>query len=705
MITLLAVLVAYQLTPRYTATSELMIEARQQRVVDVESVLSGPGINAEVVESEIEVITSANVMEAVAEDLNLVEDPEFNPALREPGPLAQLDPIGWIPASWRAAVGAAPEEPEPATPEERLARQRAQVVAALRSSVEVSQIGTSRGIRISATSESPETAAEIANAVAENYLDEQLEAKYQATKRATEWLNKRVQELREEVEAGERAVQQFRVEAGLTKGEDTLLSDQQLSQVNQKLIEARAERAEAESRLQQVRSLVQGEDSTVESAAEVLDSDLIQTLRTQEAKVERRVADLSSEYGPRHPKMINAKAELEDIREKIDAEVRKILQNLENEVEVARARERSLEENLEKLEERSAELNQKQIELRQLQREVEADRALYETFLSRLKETSNQQGIQTPDARIISQAEVPSAASYPNKKLMVGGAFVLSAMLGLAFAFLLELLDHGYRSLEQIERLTGVGGLALVPLLSRRQRQRTSPSEYVAERPGSAYGEAMRSLHTSILLSDVDEPPRVVLLTSSRPGEGKTTVAVSLARSAAQGGRRVLLVDTDMRHPSCHRVLGLTNEAGLVDVLAEGADFETTVQQDETTGLHLLPAGSDAPNPPELLASDRLRQLLRHAATEYDLVVLDSPPVLVVSDARLLARVADTTAYIVHWAETRRETVGMGLKQVREAGGHLAGALLNMVNVRRHAQYGYGDSGYYYGYGQKYYTS
>jgi exopolysaccharide transport family protein len=701
-ITAIATLVVVQLTPLYTASSEVVIETRESRVVDIESVLSGLGGDASVVESEIEVITSTSVMEAVVKDLQLVKDPEFNPKLREPGPLAQIQPLAWVPETWLEAIGAGPEKQPPTTPEEKIAEQRAIVVASLAEAVNVSPIGRSRAIQISATSEDPRKAARIATSVADNYLDEQLEAKYRATKRATEWLNTRVAELREQVERTENRVEEFRAEAGLTEGAESLVSSQQISEINSKLTEARATRAEAEARLQQVQSLVNS--GGVESAAEVLDSDLIQELRAQEAQVERRVAELSSEYGSRHPKMINAKAQLQDIQEKIDAEVRKIVQNLQNEVEVARARERTLQNQLTRLEQQSAQLSKKQVELRQLKREAEANRALYETFLSRLKETSNQQGLQTPDARIISEADPPRAASYPNKKLVVAGSLVFSALMGLGFAFMLEQLDHGYRSLEQIERQTSVGGLALVPILSRSERRRTQPVEYIVQKPASAYGEAIRSLHTSILLSDVDQPPKTVLLTSSLPFEGKTTMAASLARSVAAAGRKVLLIDADLRKPSTHDALNLSNDRGLVDLLADAAALETVVQRDEKSGLYVLPAGREAPNPPELLASNRMQQLLEAAGAEYDLVVIDSPPVQAVSDARILARRADKTVYIVRWAETRREVVSMGLKQIREAGADVAGIVLSMVNVRKHAQYGYGDSGSYYGYSRKYYT-
>jgi capsular exopolysaccharide synthesis family protein len=572
----------------------------------------------------------------------------------------------------------------------------------------ISPKGRSRVIVVEFTSENPSTAAEIANTHADLYIIEQLEVKFEATRRATAWLNERVAGLRDKVRETERAAETFRQKSGLLegRGEGVTLTSQELSELTTQLILARTARAEAGARLQQVRELVSSA-SSVDSAAEVLESLLIQRLREQEAEVERKVAELSVEYGERHPTMINARAEVRDLRNKIQTEVNKIVKGLENEVGVMRVREATLRASLEDMKKRAAKANKASIQLRALEREATANRTLLETFLARFKETSAQEDLnaQTADARIISLAEVPDKPSFPKKRLMIALAFVGSTIIGLMLVFTIEQLDAGFRSGEQIERVTGVPVLGLVPILSGLGRIGTSPETYIVEHPTSAFGESIRTLHTSILLSRVDDPPKSILITSSLPKEGKTVIAACLARLRGKAGQKVVVVDADMRHPNIHRVFGVPLQPGLTELLAGEATFEEVVRKDEATGAHVIAAGRPVPNPPDLLASEQMKRFLGALTKAYDLVVFDSPPVVAVSDARILSNAVDMTVFVVRWADTRREVVGQGLKQIAMSGGHLAGVVLSLVNAKKHARYGYGDSGYYYGRVKKYYTS
>ena len=591
----------------------------------------------------------------------------------------------------------------PPTQEEIERRTRANVITALQEAVSVRVHGRSRVIDVTATSVQPKLAAAIVNTLADLYLVDQLEAKFEATKRATDWLNERVQDLRGQVAASESAVEEFRRRTGLTQSKDTTVTRQQISEINTQLILARAQTAEAGARLSQIRSLVESAGG-VESAAEVLASPLIQRLREREADVARGVAEMSTEYGKRHPKMINAKAELEDIRTRIEVEVAKVVRGLENEVEVARARERTLQRNLDQLKRESGRLKSSEGQLRVLEREAVADRALFDTFLARLKETGQQDGIQQADARIISRADVPAEASSPNKKLIIAGALAFSALLGVLLVFLLEHLDHGFRSSEQIESMTGASTLSLVPLLTVMRLKRSKPTDYVLNRPASAFAESLRTLHTGILLSGLDDAPKSVLITSSAPQEGKTTVATAMARLIARSGRKVLLLDGDLRRARTRSLLGLNGAYGLIAALGQHSALEDCIQHDETSGLHVLATEGNVPNPPEVLGSQQMVALMVSLERTYDLIIMDSPPVLVVSDARILSRLADRTVFIVRWGETKRETVKLALKQLVESGADVAGIVLSMVNIRKNAQYGYADSSYYYGSARSYYV-
>jgi len=723
---LVAAIVILQLTPVYKATTHVMIEPRQSRVADVEEVLSGLSGERETIESELRVIASRALAEKVIARLGLADDPEFNAELRPRNALlAALDPRPWLdrngwldPQAWvgeptwtrimewlgpdlRELVEARGEAT--VSEEERLEHERARIVDTFLDRLDVAAEGRSRVIAISFTSAAQDTSARVANALAELYLVEQLEAKYEATRLATTWLNERVAELRERVVESEQAVEAFRQQAGLIEGKGVTVASQQVSELNTQLILARGERAEAEARLRQVQSLVSSRGGT-ESAAEVLRSPLIQRLKEQEAEVLRRAADLSQQYGVKHPRMIGVRAELDDIKAKIASEVRQIVQGLRNEAEVARAREGTLVSGLDALKQNMGRANSSEVRLRALEREATANRSLFENFLARLKETTAQENLQQPDARVISRADIPEYPAFPRTKLMLAGAGLAALAASVAIAFLLERLDPGFRSSDQIESALGVPGLGLVPLLTGWRSVGRNPESYVVNRPTSAFAESLRTLHTALLLSNVDQPPKTVLVTSSIPREGKSTVAISMARLMARSGRKVLLVDGDLRRPRVDTALGVGGQPGLVEVLARAATFDEAVKHDDDTGLDILPAGERPTSPPDLFASAQMRSLLADLRERYDLVVIDSPPVLAVSEARILARLTDTTIFVIRWASTPREVAAMGVKQVRETGAHVAGAVLSQVNVKKHARYGYGDSGYYYGAARRYYA-
>jgi polysaccharide biosynthesis transport protein len=252
------------------------------------------------------------------------------------------------------------------------------------------------------------------------------------------------------------------------------------------------------------------------------------------------------------------------------------------------------------------------------------------------------------------------------------------------------------RSSEQIEDLIGLPALGLVPAITGLDKRYGAPQDYVLDNPNSPFGEAVRSLRTAMLLTSMGAPPKTVLLTSSIPGEGKTSMAMCLARVHARSGRRTLIIDCDVRRPRLHELTGVANQAGLSDVLLQDRELNEVVLTDERSGAHFVTAGAPVPDPAALLASDRMRRLLKDVASRYDLVIIDSPPVLSVSDARVLSQMADKTVFLVHWGSTRRHDVMMGVKQLVEAGADMAGLVLSRVNVRKHARYSYRDSGYYY---------
>jgi polysaccharide biosynthesis transport protein len=699
LLTALVGLVVVQLAPSFTAETLVMLERGEQKVVDIEAVLSGSPTDSETVQSEVEVLRSRNLVRRVVEKLALSENPEFNPSLRPPG-LAEglLDFQAWMPESVYSVVftGVANELSDGATEQEREA---INVVDVFLERLSVQARRNSRVISISFKSGEPRLAAEVTNELADLYLVQQLEAKYEATRRATSWLNTRLADMKIRVERAEQSVEAFRSQAGLVRGSTATVASQQITELNTELVLSRTKRAQAQARLRQVERLVSSANG-VDSAAEVLASPLIQKLQEQLAEILGKRAELATEFGEKHPRMIQVRAEAKDLQRKIEREVKKVVQSLRNEVGVARAGEQTLQASMNQLESRAAGLSGKEVKLRALEREASAERALYETFLSRFKETGAQEDLQQTDARIISKADIPIKPSFPKPLLIIGSAFIASLLLGISLVLLLEQLDRGYRSMDELERLGGIRPLGLVPEVSGILK---APEQVIVDRPVSAYAEAIRTLHTSLAYSMNQEAPKTLLLTSAMPKEGKSTIAISLARLTARAGLRVALIDGDLRRPTLNRRTKLPRSPGLVEFLQHEVELSEILIRDPQTEAIIIPSGRETDQASELLASPRMGMMMKELNKVFDLVIIDSPPILAVADTRILARLADQTVYVIRWARTRREVADEGIRQLREGGVPLAGAVLSAVNVRAHAQYGYGDSGYYYGTSTRYY--
>lgn len=682
-ITLLAI---FQIKPSYESTAQIMIDARQNRVVDVEAVMQGLPADQDTVRSEVEIIRSRKLAESVINKLNLWQNPEFNEALRPASPVKALKNF---------ASGLGGKEEDPKTKSE-LERQK--VIDEFLHNLSTDVVRNSRVITIGFKSEDPKTARDVTAKIVDSYLTQQLEDKYEATQRATKWLNERLADLRVKVSSSERAVEEFRAKAGLTRGRDSTISAEGLSDLNTQLIMARTQRAELESRLRQVQS--QG-GNNLDTNSEVLSSPLIQKLREQESELIRKQADMQQRLGPRHPDMLKVQAELADLKRNIQVEVGRIITGIKNEVEVARSREAALSGNLSSMENRQDKLGEADVKLRELEREADANRTLFETFLNRFKQTSSQEDLQTADARLISAASLPTEAVFPKPKIMIPLSVIIGFGLGVMIALIMEYLDRGFRSMEQVEQHTGLSPLGLVPELATTPgAANTLPQDFVMDKPTSVYAESIRTVRTALLLTDnFGQAARSVLVTSSQPSEGKTSFTLSLARLSAMSGQKIIVIDCDLRRPNVHRGLNLQNKMGMVDLLLGTHKLEEVIQKDKRSNVDVVSTGRSVPNPADLLASENMRKLLADLKSKYDLVIIDSPPVLAVADARVISQLADKTVFLTRWAETARDVVLMAVKQLASNGANLAGILLTRVNLKKNARYGYADSGYY---GRKY---
>ena len=695
---LVSVLIVFQLTPQYTAETQVLIGTRTSNVVDIESVLEALRPDRTTLQSEVEVLASRSLAEQVVDELGLMENPEFNQLLRPP---SLRNPIQWLSTSLRSALFGG-DSSALATPQEAERRARNDVVTALQEVIAVDLVRISRVASVTVTSEDPELAAKIANTLAEVYLREQIRQKLEAGDQAAVFLNERVETIRNQVEQSDKAVEDYRQQQGLTQARDTTLIEQQISEVNTLLIAAQARTAEADASLRQARAQMRSEGD-IYAVPEVLAAPLIQNLRMQEARLAGEAAQMASEYGARHPQLINVTAELSDIRGKIAVEVDRIVLGLQNSLEVAQTRERALEQSLDDLKAEAAQLTDSQARLRILEREAEANRALFDVFLSRYNETGQQEDLQSADARVISRATVPSEPSWPNIEAAMGISLVVSILLSLLMVFLIEqVFDRGFRHTEQIENLLNTGTLGVVPMLD--EPEETLPG-YVLDKPVSAFAESLRMLHTGLLLTDAEDAPSVsVLVTSSVPEEGKTFIALAWARQVARSGRKVLLVDADLRHGQVGKRLGLSDKRGLLQLLTGHLEStEEAIQHDEHSGLDVLTAGRTVEVPTDILRSRLMSELMDKLKSSYELIIVDSPPSLLVSDSRTLARLLDKTVFVVRWADTVRKVAANAYKQLLESEAQMAGVVLSMAQVNRRGSYGYGYRyGYGYGYGYGY---
>jgi capsular exopolysaccharide synthesis family protein len=683
----IAVVVMFQITPVYNSSALIMVGQRENKVLDSESVIAELQTDASTLENQIQVLKSWSLAEKVILKFNLTHDPEFNTALSK---RSIYNVASWFQSSAPKKKIVAPKGAENLSV-------KPGVLAQFASKLSVSTQGRSSVIKVTFESSTREKAAKLANAVADQYMIDQLDTKFDAAKRTTDWLNGRLQQLADKVRLSENAVEQYKADHGLADGKaGGSLAGEQMSELNGQIALARSKLAEQEAKYKQVVTMLK-QGGSVDSIAAVINSPLIGALRTQQADLMRKEAELSTKYGARHPQMVALQDEKTNLQAKIDEEVKRISKNLANEVSVARASLKSLSESMSEIQGTANTQGQASVRLRELERDAQANRTLYDTFQSRFKASEDRGQIQTADARVIQKAAVPGGPSFPNRPLIMGASLAGSTILGLLIAFMLERMDNSFRTGAEIERTLRLANLSVVPMLPKVKLV----ADRIVQKPLSAFSESIRSLYSALQLSNVDRPPKVIVITSSVPNEGKTSIAVSLGRLAAKSGQRVLLIDGDLRHPSVGRQFSPRQpDAGLVEVLAGRRDLAHVIHRDPISPLEFVPVAVPPANPADLLASQSMRRLIEVLRRHYDLVIIDAAPVLPVADTRLLARIADKMVYVVRWDSTPREAVMSGVKLLREAHADIAGVVLNQADMRKHALYGYGYTSY--GYGNKY---
>lgn len=668
------------MTPVYEATATVEIDPRRTKISDMADVVSELDPDSPTIDSQIEIIQSARIAGRVVDQLKLRDDAEFQPG---PGWRTTIKDkikrlIGRTDApTGDAAAGTGWAEAEEA---DLLA------VQMLRSRVSARRVGGSFLIEIAVKSKDAGKAAAIANTVAEAYVAEQVEAKTNQAQQATLWLDKQAAEMKQKVVDAERLVAAYRIENGLQSSEGHPLDERELARTAEQLITARTEAAGARARYEQVESLATTTDGQ-ETVASVLVNNTITALKEELSRISRRHAEAASRYGPLHPQMVAVEAELKDARYQLKLEIEKLVANLRNEYEVAQSRLEQLEAGLEQSKTVANASSEASVKLRELERDAEAARTVYESLIKRAGETKQQESLQIADSRIVNPAVRPFSPVAP-KKLKLA-LFGFAAGFGLAFVFsaLIELLRPTFVRPQEIEARLGLRHLASVPGL--RGSRSGGPDDsmggiraIVAE-PHTSFAESVRAVRIAVD-SERRDAAEVVLVASALPGEGKSVIASNLAHLYALSGVKTLLVDADLRKGMLTRRLMPDAGSGLLDCLQSQTAPREAIVNDRATGLNFLAAYGAGPSrmsAPELLSSRRMAEVFSELRREFDVIIVDAPPVMPVVDARILAEHADQAVLVSRWRRAPNALVRRAGELLALSGATMTGVVVNDVAV------------------------
>jgi capsular exopolysaccharide synthesis family protein len=673
-----AVVAVTLMTPIFTADAVVILDQRKNNLTDATAVLSGLPVDTTSVETQLQVLKSTGLANRVVKRLKLDSDPEF---VGSKGGL-----IGGAVNAVKQMLGKAPPEAA-ASPRNILAIK-------VLDHIQASPVGLSSALKISASDADADKAAALANAFAAAYVEDQLAAKLEATHRATEWLTARAGELSRKAQEAEAAVQRYKAENNITTtGAGQSVVDQQINDINGQLVAARADYGVKRAMYSQLARLAQSGQAA--NAAPVIASAVITSLRTQQSQMAGQLAQMESKYGPRHPKILDMRAELDKLDDRIAQEVQRQVAAARTEMDVAGAHVGSLQESLRQAEGKGAGQNQASVKLLALQSDAATARQMYESVLARLNQTQGQEQIEMPDARVISPAEVPLAPSFPNKTRTLLLAVPAGLILGLFLAAMKDRLHSGFRTVSQVEAALGVPVLAVIPDVPLKGGDK--PADFIFKRPQSGYSEAVRRLN--IGLSGRGRPKRVVGVSSALPGEGKSTLVVSMARSAAERGLSTVIVDLDLRRAQIGRILDQRNaKPNLVDVLAGKEPLDRCLVKDPCSNAMALVCSAKPSTSLDILSSARVGELIDRLRERFDVVLIDTPPLLPVSDTKVIGRLADAMVMAVRWEKTPRGAVASALREMAEIGTPLAGVVLVRAHGERFRYYAYGAASEYESY-------
>lgn len=688
-LTIAALLATYGLTrfvpPVYKSTVEILLYDPQSELDATVQKPVSPFVDAlsyGALTTEINIIKSKSVTLRVAKELRLDEVPEFQTRDRV------LETLKWLGLSRLASLYSHPASKVPPTKAEKLN----DAADALQSSLEV--WSDAYVLFVSVSAHSPVMAQRIAAAIAQDYLASQRETRQQALERAADWLKGRVDDLRSRMLKAEATIEEFKARTGISDTESNPLREQQLDVLNKQILAARERVEESRYQLDQARRLIDSHGD-LESIPELAASATLTKLNQKKTELSSHLDYLRRTLGNRHVQVTAARAALTVLNKQINAEGEHILAKMQNAYDLAMRQQKSLEASLQHL---SDQVNPEDLtKLQQLKRIAEADRSLYQSYLSQYNDVSQRRTLQYANARIISPAGLPKAPSSSRRKKFyaAGGAFGLGS--GFLLALVLELLRPGIRTCSEVERTFGLPVVGVIPELGGKKGRRRNTSlrgivDTVTREPNSQVNQAVHAMRIGLEIADAEW--KVILVTSATPAEGKSTTAALLAASSSSSGKRAVLLDCDLHQQSASGLVGDGQQVGLSELLMGKVGISEVIVRDPLTKTYVIPAGFGVPNAADYLMSKRMRELIAQLRDEFDYIVLDAPPLLPIVDSLVLATIADKVLVIVAWDETARASISEAFKLLRPESHRVAGVVLNKVDLRKLPNYGYGP--YYY---------
>jgi capsular exopolysaccharide synthesis family protein len=682
----LAIAILSIITPQYIGSTTLLIKEKTPPLLAFQQVTDSSAGTVDYLQTQLALLQSRDLAERAVNKLNLTTHPVTDPR-QQPQSwftprqwLADLDLGQWLPAL--DLLMTVPAQPSQAAIFN-------EVTQNLMQHTNVKFVGKSQLINIEVELPDAGLAAASANAIAQGFIDSQFDNSLKSSQTTTSWMNSRLVELRNNLRSAENKLQAYREEQGLVDvGGVTTISANELEMTGNRMIDARRNLAETESQFRQVQALSNGDLSKLSSVPAVLSNPLVQKFQAQQAKAQAKVEELSGRYGPKHPNLIAAQAELRIATDSLRLQVQQVVASIEREYQLSRANESSLRKSFNSNKAQIQDISRKEFQLREFQREVDSSRALYETFITRLKETAATADMDATKARIVDPAIVPLEASKPHKTLIVTIVAILAALVGIVLALLSETLNKTFTTDEAVESTLDIPLLSVVPLVTKRSRRQLARLFDDNDHP--RFCETIRNLRTWLMLHGGDMPSQVVLVASTIADEGKSTIADNLAYSLTML-ERVLLIDADMRKPSLSLNFDFPEDSpGLANILAGTARLEDCIR---TVGnLDMLPAGKLSPPPLDLLSSPRLVPMLEALKSRYQRIIIDSPPAQMVSDALLLAKHSDAVIYVIKAESTPISQVQKCLAILQQSHAPVFGVVLNQVDLRKARKHGYSHS-------------